>query len=567
MILSTVFGSGGSSVNISPSAFLVDECENIYVSGWGGSVNNSFNPATGNTTGLPTTADALDATTDGSDFYFFVLEKNMASLLYASFFGGSPAEHVDGGTSRFDKEGTIYQAVCAGCGGSDGFPTTAGAWSEVNGSFNCNLGVGKIAFNLAGVYAESDAEPSINGCAPFTVNFENLSSDAEEYIWDFGDGVGGSVEFEPIYTYDSSGTYTVMLVVIDSSTCNIADTSYLTVTVYEDSIFADFDLISEQDCEALTAFFSDSSDILDTTTWFWNFGDGGTSTLQNPEHTYTTPGTYEVMLVIYDPTSCNQYDTAYTTISFLSEFSEDYSVSTTGCLPLVATFTSEFTGADSYTWNFGDGTSGTGPTIIHTYEETGTYLVTLSVVSCGIEDITTFPVIVYGFPEAYFDSEPEIGLLNTPITFNNLSTGAVYYDWFFSDGGYSDAENAVHTFTSLGGYEICLTVTNPADCEDTYCRSIIIENEGVIGVPSGFSPNNDGSNDVLYVRGFGIETMLFQVYNRWGQLVFSTTDQHIGWDGTYQGVPQEVEVYIYTLEAEFMDGKTHREEGNITLIR
>ena len=176
--------------------------------------------------------------------------KNMASLLYASFFGGSPAEHVDGGTSRFDKEGTIYQAVCAGCGGSDGFPTTAGAWSEVNGSFNCNLGVGKIAFNLAGVYAESDAEPSINGCAPFTVNFENLSSDAEEYIWDFGDGVGGSVEFEPIYTYhDSSGTYTVMLVVIDSSTCNIADTSYLTVTVYEDSIFADFDLISEQDCK------------------------------------------------------------------------------------------------------------------------------------------------------------------------------------------------------------------------------------------------------------------------------------------------------------------------------
>ena len=80
----------------------------------------------------------------------------------------------------------------------------------------------------------------------------------------------------------------------------------------------------------------------------------------------------------------------------------------------------------------------------------------------------------------------------------------------------------------------------------------------MIRVPSGFSPNNDGSNDVPYVRGFGIETMLFQVYNRWGQLVFSTTDQHIGWDGTYQGVPQEVEVYIYTLEVEFMDGKTHR---------
>ena len=109
----------------------------------------------------------------------------------------------------------------------------------------------------------------------------------------------------------------------------------------------------------------------------------------------TTPGTYEVMLVIYDPTSCNQYDTAYTTISFLSEFGEDYS-STTGCLPLVATFTSGLPATV---------TPGILVMVLqepalplyHTYEETGTYLVTLSVVSCGIEDITTFPVIVYGF--------------------------------------------------------------------------------------------------------------------------------------------------------------------------
>ena len=255
--------------------------ENIYVSGWGG-VNNSFNLATGNTTDCqPRQMHLMQLQTDQISISSFW--KNMASLLYASFFGGSPAEHVDGGTGQFDKEGTIYQAVCAGCGGSDGFPTTAGAWSEVNGSFNWQPGGGQDRIQPGRCHAESDAEPSINGCAPFTVNFENLSSDAEEYIWDFGDGAGGSVEFEPIYTYDSSGTYTVMLVVIDSSTCNIADTSYLTVTVYEDSIFADFDLISEQDCEALTAFFSDSSDILDTTTWFWNFGDGGTSTLQNPE--------------------------------------------------------------------------------------------------------------------------------------------------------------------------------------------------------------------------------------------------------------------------------------------
>ncbi|HCK21444.1 MAG TPA: hypothetical protein DHW15_04570, partial [Bacteroidetes bacterium] len=101
---SMVFGSGAAGINISPTALLVDDCENVYVSGWGGSVNQSYNPAVANTSGMTTTPDALDVTTDGSDFYFFVLEKNAENLLYASYFGGAGSnEHVDGGTSRFDK--------------------------------------------------------------------------------------------------------------------------------------------------------------------------------------------------------------------------------------------------------------------------------------------------------------------------------------------------------------------------------------------------------------------------------------------------------------------------------
>ncbi|HET6991608.1 MAG TPA: SBBP repeat-containing protein, partial [Bacteroidia bacterium] len=137
-VYSTVFGSGTMSPNISPAAFLVDTCENVYTSGWGGQCIPYG--STGTTNGMPVTSGAFQTTTDGCDFYFFVLKKNALSLWYATYFGGPSGtdEHVDGGTSRFDKNGVIYQSVCAGCGGTSNFPTTAGAWSQTNNSFNCN---------------------------------------------------------------------------------------------------------------------------------------------------------------------------------------------------------------------------------------------------------------------------------------------------------------------------------------------------------------------------------------------------------------------------------------------
>ena len=140
-----VFGTGSGQVDIALSAFLVDNCDNIYVSGWGGSTNGSQSATSSTTTGLPVTSDCHQCQTDGSDFYLIVLEENMQSLLYASFFGGNQSnEHVDGGTSRFDKDGIVYQSVCAGCGGNSDFPTTPGAWSNTNNAHNCNIAAFKF---------------------------------------------------------------------------------------------------------------------------------------------------------------------------------------------------------------------------------------------------------------------------------------------------------------------------------------------------------------------------------------------------------------------------------------
>ena len=156
-LASTVYGSGDPlHTNISPVAFMVDTCGSIYISGWGGNLTLA-STRSGLCTGMPVTPDAYQSTTDGADFYFIVLAPEMTSLLYATFYGRNTGttywegEHVDGGTSRFDKNGVIYQAICANCGGptSIPFPTTAGSWDTVDGSINCNEAALKIAFNIS----------------------------------------------------------------------------------------------------------------------------------------------------------------------------------------------------------------------------------------------------------------------------------------------------------------------------------------------------------------------------------------------------------------------------------
>lgn len=245
---STVFGDGGEFLNLSPTAFLVDVCEKIYIAGWGGNVNtsNGLGANLGFTNGLPTTNDGYQQTTDGSDFYFMVLEQDATALLYGTFFGGNGVdEHVDGGTSRFDKSGIIYEAVCAGCGGSDMFPTTSGAWSQTNNSTNCNLGSIKFRIQLSAILTvEAEVENILPDICDgtFSVDFSSSGENIQNYLWDFGDGTL-SYEAQPTHVYSDTGTYDVVLIGYDSLSCAgllVPDTSYLTVSLYDSlNIFPD----------------------------------------------------------------------------------------------------------------------------------------------------------------------------------------------------------------------------------------------------------------------------------------------------------------------------------------
>jgi gliding motility-associated-like protein len=232
LIWSTAFGTGNGGPDISPTAFLVDLCDKIYLSGWGGYNLNGF----GGTSGLPITGNAFQNTTDGNDFYFLVIQDDASGIFYGTYFGGGVSyEHVDGGTSRFDRTGKIYQSVCAGCGGHSDFPTTPGAWSNTNNSSNCNNGVIKFDFMLPIIVADFDLPPVI--CAPNSITFNNTTYDGGPGFtsyWNFGDG-STSTQFEPTHLYTNSGTYYVTLMVKDTGTCNFADSITKPILVLSNS--------------------------------------------------------------------------------------------------------------------------------------------------------------------------------------------------------------------------------------------------------------------------------------------------------------------------------------------
>jgi gliding motility-associated-like protein len=231
IIWATRFGRGDGTPDISPTAFLVDVCSAIYLSGWGSVVLSGTSLTTN---GLDTIGNPYQGTTDDHDFYVMVISDDGNSLMYATYFGGTSREHVDGGTSRFDRKGKVYQAVCAGCGGLSDFPTAPnpGAYSNSNNApgVGCNLAVFKMDFLLPIVIADFDVPTS--GCAPFSVTFDNLSiqQSSTKFLWDFGDGTTAST-FEPSHTYNNAGVYTVKLLVTDAATCNLGDSVTLEITV------------------------------------------------------------------------------------------------------------------------------------------------------------------------------------------------------------------------------------------------------------------------------------------------------------------------------------------------
>lgn len=423
-IWSTRIGGTGTE-DISPTAFLVSDCKQIYFSGWAGSTNNIGQPTNSSTFNLPVTVDAFQPSTTGSDFYLMVLNAEANSLSYATFFGGSSAaEHVDGGTSRFDKNGTVYQAVCAGCGGTSDMPTTPGVWSQSNNSLNCNIGLFKIDFEQAVVAAVTG---NYTACDPAEFQFVNGGS-GQTWLWDFGDGSPTSTEQAPTHAYPGPGEYLLTLIAYDPTSCNLSDTT-TTLVVVQPSIPPDVAFTIEQNdpCAPFTIQLVNGT-TGEGLTWAWNISDGTFFGTQNASHTFGGPGEYTVTLTATEPT-CQ------------ASASLELPVALEPPPPVVPEFTilqggicgslnvstqngsSGGVGQLSFSWNMGDDSVYTSTNAIHTYGGAGTYTITLVATDeCGNSASAQFDVQVE-------DEDVLEQLLNVPNVFSPNGDGS--NDTFF----------------------------------------------------------------------------------------------------------------------------------------
>jgi gliding motility-associated-like protein len=607
-VYSTTFGTANASYpNISPVAFLVDRCENVYVSGWGGDFGSFLSAGT---SGLPMTPDAYipvnytaSNPTDGKDFYFFVLKKNAVSQLYGSFYGqngGLIPDHVDGGTSRFNEDGIIYQAMCANCDQGNPkpfFPATRSAYAYQNGSVGCNLAMIKIAFNLAGLKA--GVQSVINGvvrdtagCVPLTVDFRDTVANAVTYEWDFdGDGVTDQITQTPnvSYTFTSIRNYRVRLIAVDSASCNVRDTSYVTIRVGDLQALPDFSFQKLPPCTALsyqftnltfqppTHPFSDSSFV-------WDFGDGSPLVKIDGRpvtHAFPAPGSYKVRLLLTDTAYCNAPDYKDTILNIATNVKAVIDPVPDGCAPYIVPAKNSSAGGQQFSWDFGDPASGpnnfsslsTPPP--HIYTSPGTYTIRLKVTdsaTCNIVDSTSITIKVFAKPIAAIGNvSPQPPVVNAPLIFTNSSSSdATQFKWLFGDGDSlitASRTPVSHEFNETKTYTVLLIASNANGCQDTAVRQVQTLINPAVDVPNAFTPLSGDENSIVYARGFGIAKMKFTIWNRWGQKVFETENRKTGWNGKYKGVIQPMDVYAYTLEVEFVDGKKTTKKGDITLIR
>lgn len=313
----------------------------------------------------------------------------------------------------------------------------------------------------------------------------------------------------------------------------------------------------------------------------WDFGDGTTS--NDPavsSHTYATFGTYTIRLTV-ENNVCIETQARTITIEPIPPVLEFTYDPASGCVPLTVNFTNLSLYADptTYYWEFGtnQGTSrAVNPS--YTYTEPGLYSVTLSATNVLGETVVLtkqFIIEVYDRPIARFDVKPRTVTIPGGILYTrNQSLGATSYEWDFGDGSVSTEYEPEHVYTEEGVFDISLTAYGPEGCADTMLMQagVRVESSGKVLVPNAFSPNlsgpgSNGKNDVFIPLMRGITEFHMLIFNRWGEILFETTNPEVGWDGYYKGRLCQQDVYIYKLTAKDEDGNLITRVGDVHLIR
>ena len=251
----------------------------------------------------------------------------------------------------------------------------------------------------------------------------------------------------------------------------------------------------------------------------------------------------------------------------------------TGCDPLEVNFTNLTNGTllGNCQWDFGDGTTSSNWDPTHVFSP-GCYDVTFTVFSpegCKSDTILVSYICVSEIPIPEFDFGPQpTTILSSAISFTNTSAGAVTYFWDFGfDNETSmeaDPQNIAFPNVDPGTYNVCLTATSSAGCDSTVCYDVIINDEFLFYIPNSFTPNGDGLNDVFLPKVRGHDPLRYEllIFNRWGELIFTSSFPNIGWDGFYRGTLSQTDAYVWKIRVkDQVNGEQKEYIGHVTLLR
>ena len=465
---------------------------------------------------------------DGEELFTFAVEGNIdggASMLW-DFGTGSPglADIPNPGGISFDNA-DVWEIVVSvnnhGCTSDAGF-----TW-------------------VAPPDPVALVEDQYQFCTGLTFDFTNLSSNAEAYLWDFGDGVGGipsgtSTDPSPSYTFPDTGVYEISLTAAADFTCPDVATAEVEIQFLLEPTFT----TPDPNCFDDHFFtFSGTASSDENTVYEWDFG--GATVLANTAEEqvtgliYEEAGTYEVSLTASVPglTGCVQTFTAPVTV--IAEPAIDFQAGPwTGCPPHSVNFTNMSTTetATTYTWDFGDGSTSNAVSTSHMYMSPGVYPITLTMETGGycvrtLEMNGPQAVEILPIPVAAIDVTPnELDILNPVVWVEYLGDQNVDCYYSFGDGGGIEGCNGQYIYNDGGTFTITQTVVNEFGCTNTAEGQVSVSGS-VFYAPTAFTPDGDGLNDVWLPVVRGVSNYALRITNRWGELVFETNDPEEPWLG------------------------------------
>lgn len=461
-----------------------------------------------------------------------------------------------------------------------------------------------ININGAGVYEITLVATSNEGCistlvqamdaydvpiAGFTFENDCVGSDFEiadasiietgnvtSWEWEV-DGIGGFDGQNFNMQIDNWGSYDVQLLITSNNGCQ--DSVSYTLEVYPDPVV---NFTVDEACEMSEAFFTNQTSIPSTTivNYNWTFGDGNGSLDADPINIYGTQGSYDVVLTATTEFGC--IGQGFETISVyplpVADFTLEGAEFCAGGEISLGDMSSVIDPSQiaQWQWSLNGEMVGTGQELIQGVDNAGLYDVTLTVITnhgCVADTTMVGALNVWPFPEAAFNAElSEFDLLNTTMVFEDQSLGATNWSYHFGDGTFDNEQNVEHQYLNYGEYEVWLYVSNEFGCSHEAMQTIEINPQMLIYVPNAFTPDDNGRNEVFFpeITGFDIEQYNFQIWNRWGELMFETDDLSEPWVGDVQGGTHIAPIGVYAWRIIVQNAYTWETEeisGTVTLIR